>query len=66
MKTRYIIGVIVGAAIGAILTYFGTDSIGAGNLLIGVVIGALVGLYFTFAATMSSGGSASGGRSGMG
>ena len=61
MKARYVIGALIGAAIGVVLSYLYSQSEGAGltsNLGIGALIGALVGLYIVSAASMSGKGSA--------
>lgn len=66
MKSRHIIGAIVGAAIGMILGYFGSGSLGAVNLLIGALAGSFVGLYLVNASTMPADRTISGGRAKMG
>ena len=48
MKSRYVIGVLVGAAIGIALSYLygqGDSASLTSNMGIGALIGALVGLY---------------------
>ena len=65
MKYKHIIDIIIGAAIGMTLGYFGTGSLDAVNLLIGAFAGAIVGLYLVTASTMSVG-RTSGRRSEMG
>ena len=56
MKLRYVIGVMVGAAIGIILSYLYSQGEGAAytsNLGVGALIGALVGLFIISAASAS-------------
>jgi len=58
MKSRYVIGVLIGAAIGIILSYLYSQSEGAAytsNLWVGALIGALVGLFIVSAASVSGG-----------
>ena len=62
MKSGHIVGVIVGAAVGMALAYFGSGSMGLGNLLVGALIGAVVGLFLVSGAAAST----SGEQSGMG
>jgi outer membrane lipoprotein SlyB len=61
VKSKHIIGAIVGAAIGMILGYFGTGSLSAINLLIGAIAGALVGLYLVTAHSTPASGRSGGG-----
>ncbi len=65
MKSGHIIGIIVGAAFGMALAYFGSGSSGAGNLFFGALIGAVVGLFLV-AGSVTTSGTASGEPSGMG
>ncbi len=65
MKSGHIIGIIIGAAIGMSLAYFGSGANGTGNLLIGALIGAVVGLFLV-AGTAKTSDSASGEPPGMG
>ncbi len=61
MKSRYVIGALIGAAIGIVLSYLYSQGEGAGitsNLGIGALIGALVGLFIVSAASASDKGSA--------
>jgi len=55
MKSRHVIGMIIGAVIGTLLGYLGTGSVSAFNLSISAFVGALVGLYFVTAASMPAG-----------
>ncbi len=60
MKLRYVIGLLVGATIGIILSYLYSQGEGAAitsNLAVGALIGALVGLYIVSAASASGRGS---------
>ena len=62
MKKRYIIGALVGGAIGMVLSYlYGQSGDGTitSNLGVGAFIGVLVGLYIVSAASMPGKGSAS-------
>jgi len=65
LKNRYVIGSVVGAAIGLILGYFGAGSAGVVSLAVSAGIGALVGLFIVARATMR-GNEACGGQTGMG
>ena len=59
MKLRYVIGVLVGAAIGIILSYLysqGESAAYTSNLAVGALIGGVVGLYIVSAASASGGG----------
>ena len=56
MKTRYILGALVGGAIGIALSYLYSQSGGGtftSNLWVGAFIGVLVGLYIVSAASTS-------------
>jgi hypothetical protein len=60
MKLRYIVGVLVGGAIGVVLSYLysqGDSAAITSNLGIGALIGGLAGLYIVSAASASSKGS---------
>ena len=60
MKSRYVIGVLVGAALGITLSYLYSQSDGASltsNMGVGALIGALVGLYIVSSASASGRGS---------
>ena len=65
MKSGHIIGIIIGAATGMALAYFGSGSNGAGNLFTGALIGVVVGLFLVAGSAKTSG-TASGEPSGMG
>ena len=57
MKLRYIVGALVGGAIGIVLSYLysqGDSAAITSNLGIGALIGALAGLYIVSAASMTS------------
>jgi hypothetical protein len=56
VKTRYFIGLVIGAGVGMLLAYFVIGSIGVFNLLIGAFIGALIGLRIASTANGLSGG----------
>ena len=61
MKARYVIGALIGAAIGVVLSYLYSQGEGAGltsNMGIGALIGAVVGLYIVSAASVSGKGNA--------
>jgi|GEM_PF-2217356 len=67
MRIKYLVGVLIGAAIGLGLSYLYSQSGGAAitsNLWAGALIGALVGLFLVSAAGTS--GSASGSSDGCG
>ena len=66
MKSRHIVGMISGAAIGMVLGYFSAGSVAASNLLIGALIGGLIGLYIVTAATVPPGRETSGEQSRFG
>jgi len=66
LKNRYIIGPVVGAAIGLILAYFSTSSVSAINLSVAAGIGALVGLFIVARASVPVDGATCGGQTGMG
>ncbi len=56
MKSRYIVGALIGGAIGIVLSYLYSQGDGVGitsNLWIGALIGVLVGLYIVSAASLS-------------
>ena len=60
MKSRYIVGALIGGAIGIVLSYLYSQGDGAAitsNLGIGALIGVLVGLYIVSAASLSGKGS---------
>ena len=60
MKSRYVVGVLVGAAFGVALSYLYSQGDGASltsNMGIGALIGAVVGLYIVSAASAPGGGS---------
>ena len=64
---RYVIGVMVGAAIGITLSYLYSQGEGAAytsNLGVGALIGALVGLFLISAASALGRGSTTAGSSG--
>jgi len=61
MKLRYIVGLLIGAVFGLILSYLYRQGDGAAitsNLAVGALIGALVGLYLVSVTSLSGRGSA--------
>ncbi len=56
MKLRYIVGALIGGAIGLALSYLysqGDSTAITSNMGVGALIGALVGLYFASATSVS-------------
>ena len=61
MKSRYIIAIVIGAAIGMIFAYLSTDSLSAGNLASGALFGGLIGLFVGVSAAVPAGSGRRGG-----
>ena len=56
MKSRYVIGILIGAALGVVLSYLygqGDEASLTSNMGIGALIGALVGLFIVSSASAS-------------
>ena len=66
MRNRYIIGPVIGAAIGMALGYFGTSSVSAISLSIAAGIGALIGLFIVARASVRIDEATCGGQTGIG